>query len=152
VSGVARNDRRTLAGLSPTSPRETTTVLSRPNPADDETLVYCTCGSPPKDKDEPPPPLPAPRSSVHGQEWALWCPRICFSPSVDEVRIEARKSYIVHEASLRNEIPLRKEKRRRKAWLPLGRIDSRGTRCFWIDGISPAFYYSISRHHIFQTV
>lgn len=29
-------------------PRGTTAVLSRPNPADDETLVYCTCGSPPR--------------------------------------------------------------------------------------------------------
>lgn len=35
--------------------------------------------------------------------------------SSNEVRIEVRKSYTVHETSLRNEIPLRKEKKKEMA-------------------------------------
>lgn len=104
---VARNDRRTLSDLSLT-PRGTTAVLSRPNPADDETLVYCTCGSPPEKTKM--------RRFLSLLPWSrtvLWCPRICFSPRRRGPN-RSRKSYSAHETRLRNEIPLKKEKKKRK--------------------------------------
>lgn len=124
--GLARNDR---AGHLPVSNLRSgkrgggrrTAVLSRPNPVDDETLVYCTCGSPSERQRRAPFSHPSLLASVG---CSLWCPRICFSLRRRGPN-RSRKSCAAHETRLRNEIPLRKEdKKKKKTWLGPQRFSS----------------------------